>query len=44
MIEKLMQKYGEVLFDDRKRNILFVVVFVLLVLNAVGLTVEQFSD
>lgn len=44
MIKKIMQKYETILFDNRKKNIFFVIVFVLLVLNAIGLTMEQFAN
>jgi hypothetical protein len=44
MIEKIMQKYETILFDNKKRKIFFVVVFILLVLNVIGLTMEQFAN
>lgn len=44
MIKKIMQKYETILFDNRKKNIFFIIVFVLLVLNAIGLTMEQFAN
>jgi hypothetical protein len=39
-----MQKYETILFDNKKRKIFFVVVFILLVLNVIGLTMEQFAN
>ena len=44
MIKKIMQKYETILFDNRKKKIFFVIVFVLLVLNAIGVTMEQFAN